>query len=245
MNVSSSATWGPFSATVASGFEASKLLKDFISSTTEVTREEKETWEYTETQEYSIGPGDKLYFYQQVFSGPGIHFTLDTTSATSQKKGPSDNEDVDIVVRSSPVRFVEYMDVAYGTKESDAPQDRVRTFNGGSDDINRGFKGKYVWLVPRWTLDTDKAATSFDIFIQKDPVSGWKDLAAGAGGNYRYVVTNNDKNKARKVIAASLIRSSNSVSVQQQQTMLGKGWCVVSSLLLVLKKQERMSRMES
>lgn len=222
MNVSSSATWGPVSATVDAGFEASKLLKDFVSSTTEVTRGERDTWEYTETQEYSIGPGDKLYFYQQTFSGPGIYFTLDTTSVTSHKKGPEDDEDVDIVVVSSPVRFIEYMDTVYGNKESDAPEDRVRTFQKGSDDINHGFKGKYVWMVPRWTFDTDKAATSFDIFIQKDSNPAWKDLAAGAHGAYRYVYSNHDEYQTRKVIGSTLIRSSSGLSVAQQEAMLGK-----------------------
>ena len=128
IDVSSSATWGSISAEISAGFEASEVLKDFVSSTTEVTREETSKSEYTEAQDYSIGPGDKLYFYQQTFSGPGIYFTLDTTSVTSHKKGPEDDEDVDIVVVSSPVRFIEYMDTAYGDKESDAPADRVRTF---------------------------------------------------------------------------------------------------------------------
>ena len=53
---------------VEAGFEASKLLKDFVSSTTEVTHEEKETVKCTETQQFSIGPGDRLYFYRQTFS---------------------------------------------------------------------------------------------------------------------------------------------------------------------------------
>lgn len=129
VNVSTSATWGPVSATVDAGFEASKLLKDFVSSTTEVTREETQTWESVETQNFSIGPGDKLYFYQQTFAGPGIQFMLDTTSATSIKKGPEDDADAVIVVVSSPVSFIEYMDVAYGDRESDAPEDRVLAFH--------------------------------------------------------------------------------------------------------------------
>lgn len=97
---------------------------------------------------FSIGPGGKLYFYQQTFSGPGIYFTLDTTSVTSHKKGPADYKDVDIVVVSTLVRL-ELMDVAHGTRESDAFQDRVRTFRSGSDDISHSFKGKYVWLQLR------------------------------------------------------------------------------------------------
>ena len=79
-------------------------------------------------------------------------------------------------------------------------------------------------MVPRWTLDTNKAATSFDIFIQGDSNDAWKDLAAGAGGDYRYVYTNHDERQMRKVIGATLIRSSGGLSVAQQEAMLGKGW---------------------
>ena len=223
--MSSSATWGSVSASVEAGFEASEVLKDFVSSTTEVTREETSKYEYTETQDYSIGPGDKLYFYQQIFSGPGIYFALDTTPVTSHEKGEGDEKAVDIVVVSSPIRFIADMDVAYGDKESDAPADRVRTFGGGSDDINHGFGGKYVWMVPRWTIETDKAATSFNIFIQKDSTPGLKDLAAGAGGDYRYVVTNHDQHQVPKVRGATLVRSPDkALSVEQQEAMLGNGW---------------------
>ena len=142
LDVEASATWGPVSATVSSGFEASKLLKDLVSSTTEVTREEDSKWEETEKQDYSIGPGDKLYFYQQTFEGPGMYFALDTTSVTSTKKTADDNTAVQIEVASKPLRFIEYIDVAYGDNESDAPEDRIREFWGNSDDINHDKKGK-------------------------------------------------------------------------------------------------------
>lgn len=227
VDISASATWGPASASVSTRFEASKVLKDFVSSTTEVTREEIDKWEQTETVEYNIGPGDKLYFYQQVFSGPGIVFALDTTSVTSHQKGPDDDQDVEIVVVSSPIRFIDFLDTVYGDRESGAPEDRVLTLGGGSEDINHGFKGKYVWLQPRWTYDTTAAATSFDIFIQEDPEHAWKDMAAGAGGDYRYVYSNHDQFQARKVIAARLIRSAKHLSQEEQVTMLtglGKGW---------------------
>ena len=143
---------------------------------------------------------------------------------STRKKGSDSEKDVNIVIKSSPVRFIMFIDVVYGEKASDAPQGRVRTFNGNNDDINAKFGGKFVWMVPRWITDITKAATSFAIFIHTHSVPGRKDLAAGAGGDYRYVITNHDENNPRKVIAASLIRSSDSVSVQQQQNMLGKGW---------------------
>ena len=122
--------------------EISKTFRESISSITEVTREENFKSEKTEKQEYSIGPGDKLYFYQQFLEGPGIYFALDTTSVTSSKKTADDDRDVDIEVVSECVRFYKYIDVAYGDNESDAPEDRVREFWDKSDDINHGQKGK-------------------------------------------------------------------------------------------------------
>lgn len=181
-------------------------------------------WEHTERQEYSIAVGDKLYVYQRVFTGPGLYFMLDTTTVTSQETEPADDKDVDIVVVSAPRRFIQYMDVAYGDKESDAPEDRVRTLQRASEDINHGFGGKYVWMVPYWTFDADRAATSFDIFIQKDRNPAWKDLAKGADGDFRYVYSNHDDYQTRKVVGAKLIRSPKALSDTQQANMLGNGW---------------------
>lgn len=51
LKVSATASWGPASATVEGSFEASKMLKDFVSSMTEVTQETKSFWEKQETQD--------------------------------------------------------------------------------------------------------------------------------------------------------------------------------------------------
>lgn len=47
-------------------------------------------------------------------------------------------------------------------------------------------------------------------------MEGWKDLAAGAGGDYRYVYPNHDEHQTRKVADAALIRSSKWLSAEQQ-----------------------------
>ena len=89
---------------------------------------------------------------------------------STRKKGSDSEKDVNIVIKSSPVRFIMFIDVVYGEKASDAPQGCVRTFNGNNDDINAKFGGKFVWMVPRCPTDITKAATSFAIFIHTDPV---------------------------------------------------------------------------
>ena len=79
-----------------------------------------------------------------------------------------------------------------------------------------------MWMVPRWTFDTDKAATSFDIYIQEHNEPACKDLAAGAGGDFRYVYSNHDKRQTRKVSGAMLIRSSSGLSSADQEGMVSR-----------------------
>jgi len=58
-------------------------------------------------------------------------------------------------------------------------------------DINKGHGGKYVWIVPLYTDDKAKAAIGFN-FVKRtaEDQFSWtnRDLAEGAGGNYRYLV---------------------------------------------------------
>lgn len=224
LDVSATATWGPVSATVSSGYETSSTLKDFVSSTTEVTREAEESWSHKETQSMTIGPGDRLYFYQQVFSGPGLYFTLDTTSVVSRPKTAEDERDVVIAVRARAVEFVRELGVAFGDNEGDAPDERVREVHRQSDDTNAGHKGKYVWLVPQYTLQAGDAATAFEVRIQGSSMAGMGDLASGAGGDYRYAVTSRDRRQTQKVVEVKLWRSDSQVTPDQVKKELGNNW---------------------
>ena len=86
------------------------------------------------------------------------------------------------------------------------------------------FLVRFVWMIPRWTFDSDEAATSLEIRIQSNGVDGWKDLAMGAGGDFRYVVSNHDKYQTTKVTAAKLLRSNSSLSIAEMVKCLGKDW---------------------
>ncbi|EJD43972.1 hypothetical protein AURDEDRAFT_152297 [Auricularia subglabra TFB-10046 SS5] len=221
VNVSASATWGSVSATVSSGFETAHLLRDFVSSTTEVAREDEQTWSQKETNSFTIGPGDKLYFYQQVFTGPGISFALDTTSVTSSKKTAADGNDIDIIVRSRAIEFIKDITVVYGDSQGLQPNDRVREATGQSDDINFDFEGKYVWLVPQYTYNTNEAATSFELRTQGGAVRGMSDLAVGAGGAYRYLVAIKDSRQTKKLVELKLLRDNGSITAGEVPGRLG------------------------
>lgn len=68
-----------------------------------------------------------------------------------------------------------------------------------------------VWLVPVYTTDVAKAATSFDVLIQPYQDTKLADLAKGAGGEFRYVVPRADRKLATKIVEVGLVRSERPV----------------------------------
>lgn len=82
-------------------------------------------------------------------------------------------------------------------------------------------------MTPVWTYESTEAATGFDIRIQDNGMTGWKDLAKGAGGSFRYVYSNRSQDSAQRAVDARLIRSGEKLSAEKQAAMLkslGKGW---------------------
>lgn len=65
--------------------------------------------------------------------------------------------------------------------------DRNNNFN----DINKGFGGKFVYLKPEWTTNGQDAVDNVQIIIQGSSLPGFDDLAKGAGGDFRYALTQN------------------------------------------------------
>ncbi|KAJ7206791.1 hypothetical protein GGX14DRAFT_567869 [Mycena pura] len=124
-------------------------------------------------EELKIGPGVELYLYQRAFQGPGMSCALKETFQCADPNLADKWKDVKIVVTTRPQRFIKYMRVAYGDGEAQAPEDHVREIDGKSADINNGQGGKYVWM--------------------KKPQEGLQDLAAGAGGDFRYVYSNHNE----------------------------------------------------
>ena len=65
---------------------------------------------------------------------------------------------------------------------------------------------RYVWLVPRYTRDHSAAAVGFEVVIQGDADGSLKDLAKGAGGDFRYILPIKDVTKDAKVTHVALLR---------------------------------------
>lgn len=108
---------------------------------------------------------------------------------------------------SGPKEYVQRLEVIYGDDEKDAPSDCIREINGLSANLDFNGGSKCVWLVPLYTTDTSKAATSFDVLIQAFEDPKLKDLAKRAGGEFRYVIPRADRKVTDKIVDVGFVRS--------------------------------------
>ncbi|KAF4575281.1 hypothetical protein EYR40_004984 [Pleurotus pulmonarius] len=78
--------------------------------------------------------------------------------------------------------------------------------SAANPDTNSGFGGKYVYLVAKRTDDRHQAGYFVRVQIADSPIPGQTDLAAGAGGKYRYLRVIHDNNITEKITKAALYR---------------------------------------
>ncbi|KZW01230.1 hypothetical protein EXIGLDRAFT_745216 [Exidia glandulosa HHB12029] len=84
-------------------------------------------------------------------------------------------------------QYISGIQTIYGTKPHQEPTGTVSEITGQSNDMNFQFGGDFVWLRPIGTADSEAAATGFDLTISNKEIPWAADLAAGAGGDYRYL----------------------------------------------------------
>ncbi|KAI0260945.1 hypothetical protein BC834DRAFT_898168 [Gloeopeniophorella convolvens] len=137
-----------------------------------------------------VGAKSKLYLYQRNFYVEDwpMYTSDGKLRTTSSRLTDAEAKEVPLVLTLRPVNWLVGMTVIYTGSASSAPADRVRDLHGGADDINKGFGGEYVWLVPIWSTDTKQALSGFDLAIQGMPDARFSDLAKGAGGDWRYLI---------------------------------------------------------
>ncbi|KAK7461489.1 hypothetical protein VKT23_008663 [Stygiomarasmius scandens] len=151
-------------------------------------------------RQYDIEPGESLFVYQRIFSSPGVKYQqdmfqyLDKTISEHDQSGK-----VELKYSVAHAVYVSAVQVVYGTEGYMAPPNRIKEAQGRSDDINATFGGKYVWLVPEYTSDKDKALTGIGFVMSDSANSNYNDLAAGAGGKYRYLIPEVDASKSQKI----------------------------------------------
>mmetsp|Transcript_26962 Transcript_26962/g.29398 ORF Transcript_26962/g.29398 Transcript_26962/m.29398 type:complete len:302 (-) Transcript_26962:68-973(-) len=148
-----------------------------------VTTKNDESSETVQTASWTIGARSKLAVYQLRYTAPGIieDFFVFTTT-------PDTPVTIPVTYYLSPRYFVQRLDVVYGDSPSQMPPSSVQEVSGQSNDINKGFGGKYVWLQVVWTKELSDAATGFLFIKQSGEDKRYQDLAKGAGGDYRYLI---------------------------------------------------------
>ena len=86
--------------------------------------------------------------------------------------------------------------------------------NGGNNDINCGYGGKYVYIEAESTYNPKDALTNIQFIRQGAAAQGYSDLAIGAGGDYRYILETRAANAQLRVGSVmKLLRSKNAVTV--------------------------------
>jgi len=98
------------------------------------------------TEVFVVGPKSKMRVYRLIFSGPGITYATETVSTN-----PKPMKDVLISCTVKQKLFLKDIRVVHSSSASQRPRDLIEDNLMKKHDINSGFGGKYVWLVPVWT----------------------------------------------------------------------------------------------
>ncbi|XP_037032110.1 uncharacterized protein LOC119071331 [Bradysia coprophila] len=106
------------------------------------------------------------------------------------------------------VPVIKGIQVVYTSSSSKKPPNAIAEMYGMSADINSGFGGDYVWLVPIWTTNMTEGVTKIRSVVQMSWNSAYSDLAAGSGGDYRYLKMEKEIGSSKRIKSVGLLRSS-------------------------------------
>ncbi|KZW01229.1 hypothetical protein EXIGLDRAFT_745215 [Exidia glandulosa HHB12029] len=84
-------------------------------------------------------------------------------------------------------QFISGIQVVYGTKADQEPPGALQEVTGMHNDMNYQFGGDFVWLKPVYSSDPNGAVTGWDLQITNKGIPWAQDLAAGTGGDNRYI----------------------------------------------------------
>ncbi|KAJ5639603.1 uncharacterized protein N7484_007465 [Penicillium longicatenatum] len=97
-----------------------------------------------------------------------------------------------------------------GDDESSKPSNIISVVDGNGADINGGFGGKFVWLIANFHNHEPSAISQIAVDIQDQQDNGRRDLASGAGGQFRYLAWRTDG--AKKITNVQVLRRKDQVS---------------------------------
>lgn len=203
---------------------------------TEVTREI--------TREFNVGADSIGELYRLVYSGPGVSYESDVIS--TDKNRTFDKVLINCRVREIPL--LSNIKVVYTDQNVDMPNDALTETSGGSPDVNKGYSGKYVWLVPEWVADKvtqknfselsstvpnpiiifnnqDDAATGIRFVSQNEKNEAYRDLARGSGGRFRYLKMLHQPTSHTRIKRVGLLRSIRSEYIYGDRERYGWDEC--------------------
>lgn len=213
VSVSAGAQMKIFSSSVTSDYS---WTESSLTRTTEST-ETTETTSVSTTKKVgptNVEPGKSMYVYCKVLDFGGYSYDSTDTLVTSDPTPPVLSEDLtlDIPVTDN-TKFLERIDVEnLGSFQQSTDWMQVNgkemETSDNVNDINKGFQGDFVYLKPVWTTDRSKAADNIKFYIEDDfpqwaKDRGLKDLATGAGGDFRFIEALNEGSN-KKIVQTKL-----------------------------------------
>ncbi|KAI0562904.1 hypothetical protein FGB62_50g28 [Gracilaria domingensis] len=179
------------------------------------SNETKTTTKTTKVGPIELDPGESVYIFQKELRFSSHSY--DTTELLIQKSSTPPDLDEEVTMRipvtEHHAAFIEKIDVhAYGghvySKDFMQVVGHENEENDNIQDINKGFGGNFVYLQPHWTTDPSEAADHIEVTIVDNfpdwaSEKGLKDMAAEAGGDYRFIEAQNNGG-SKKIVAAQL-----------------------------------------
>lgn len=99
------------------------------------------------TKEFTVGANSIGEMFRLIYKGPGVTYATGTVSSNGSL--PLDKVFITCRVRQTPL--IKDIRVMYTSQSIDMPENVITDTFGGSPDVNKGFGGKYVFLVPVYT----------------------------------------------------------------------------------------------
>ncbi|KAH7009807.1 hypothetical protein EDB80DRAFT_891959 [Ilyonectria destructans] len=105
--------------------------------------------------------------------------------------------------------FISSIEVLY---DDDQPANTVGEIYGKSADINKSYGGSYVWLRVHRANSPTAMVENIWVEISGSNDGDSKDLAKGAGGDYRFLKWSNNNGDRTKIADVALWRCDDSQS---------------------------------
>ncbi|KAG6899265.1 hypothetical protein C0995_006476 [Termitomyces sp. Mi166 len=193
ITLDASASYAVIDAKIRSDFHDNNDVSDMLQSNLADQKEQTITYHTSEKRHYKVGRNSRVVLYQQVFLYSGIHSKMNVFKTTPEPL-PNDQllEEVPIDLVIAPRNFIKGVKVVYGDHLSDRPVDCVKSWKGSplregkDDDVNDGFGGKFVFLVPEVTTNVAEALTRFETIITSKTLE-YDSLSKGSSGKNRYL----------------------------------------------------------